>query len=97
MHPSWHSTGLVKPAEPQLNKYGIFPDPPANVSRLVVDQVLAGRSGQLFVPKDQERYKNNRGWPLWFRDVLQGYPWSGQFQREQFRFADPEKAGSIGL
>lgn len=86
VHPSWHSTGLVKPVEPQLNKLGIYADPASNVSRLVVAQVLAARSGRIFVPKDQERYANARAWPLWFRDVTMGYPWSKKWEREQLGF-----------
>ena len=81
-----------------LNKYGIFPDPASNVSDLIVNQVLAGRSGQIFVPKDQERYRNARSWPLWVQDVLAGYPWSkGEGAMERFRFGDPEGKGAEGI
>lgn len=97
VHPSWHSTGITKAAEPMLNKYGIYPDPASNVTDLIVEQVLAGRSGQIFVPKDQVRYKNARSWPLWLQDVLAGYPWRASTNDGGFRFGDEDGLGQEGI
>jgi all-trans-retinol dehydrogenase (NAD+) len=83
-----HTESSQKRAEPTLNAHGIYPDPASNVSNLVVEQVLAGRSGQIFVPKNQERYRNIRGWPLWAQDLLYGYVWKRGGNDGGFRFAD---------
>jgi all-trans-retinol dehydrogenase (NAD+) len=97
VHPSWHSTGITKAAEPQLAKYGIIPDPPTNVTDLIVEQVLAGRSGRIHVPKDQIRYENVRSWPLWVQDVLAGYPWKRGDRESGFRFGDEDGLGQEGI
>jgi all-trans-retinol dehydrogenase (NAD+) len=88
----------VKPHEKTLNSYGIFPDPASNVSDLIVEQVIAGRSGQIFVPADQERMKNVRAWPLWVQDLLYGYPWMNT-RPEAFAFGREEngRGNRLGL
>jgi len=73
VHPYWHATGIIKGAEKALNKHGIFPDPPSNVSNLVVEQVLKGRSGRLVVPKSEEGKTGLRNWPRWVQDLMFGY------------------------
>jgi all-trans-retinol dehydrogenase (NAD+) len=73
VHPSWHSTGILKGAEKELNKHGIFPDPPSNVSNLVLEQVLKGRSGRLIVPKSEEGKIGLRNWPIWIQDLIFGF------------------------
>ena len=78
VHPSWHATGII-PAErwKKLEKeMGVKPDPPVNVSRVVVEQVLKGKSGRLFVPKGKVWIASNRSWPLWLQDILKG-DWKG--------------------
>lgn len=70
MHPSWHSTAILKGNEDRLAKYGIYPDPAKNVSDEVVKQVVKGRSGRLVVPKHQEAFTNIRKLPIWFTDAL---------------------------
>ncbi|KAF1924639.1 NAD(P)-binding protein [Didymella exigua CBS 183.55] len=73
IHPSWHQTGILKNAGKDLiDKHGIVPDPPTRVSDVVVEQVLAGRSGRICVPKDQERYMGIRSWPRWAQDLAFG-------------------------
>ncbi|KAF3037743.1 hypothetical protein E8E11_001070 [Didymella keratinophila] len=73
IHPSWHQTGILKNAgKDLLDKHGIVPDPPSRVSDVVVEQVLAGRSGRVCVPKDQERHMGVRNWPRWAQDVVFG-------------------------
>jgi all-trans-retinol dehydrogenase (NAD+) len=73
VHPSWHATGILKGAEKALNKYGIYPDPPSNVSNLVVEQVLKGRSGRLCVPKSEEGKMGLRNYPMWVQDLMYGF------------------------
>jgi hypothetical protein len=84
VHPSWHQTGIIKGGEESLARYGIVPDPPSNVSDLVIEQVVAGKSGRLCVPKSEESKTGLRGWPRWAQDVLLGHVWP---RKGQFRFA----------
>ncbi|KAF3048118.1 hypothetical protein E8E12_010517 [Didymella heteroderae] len=77
VHPSWHQTGILKNAgKDLLDKHGIVPDPPSRVSDVVVEQVLAGRSGRVCVPKDQERHMGVRNWPRWAQDLVFGLVFS---------------------
>jgi all-trans-retinol dehydrogenase (NAD+) len=75
VHPSWHQTGIIKGGEEALAKQGIVPDPPKNVSDLVVKQVLSGKSGRLIVPKSEEGKTSLRHLPLWLQDILYGQVW----------------------
>jgi all-trans-retinol dehydrogenase (NAD+) len=84
VHPSWHQTGILKGGEASLAKFGIVPDPPSNVSDLIVKQVLNGKSGRLCVPKAEEGKTGVRGWPLWARDIALGLVWQ---RKGQFEFA----------
>ncbi|KIW89360.1 uncharacterized protein Z519_10214 [Cladophialophora bantiana CBS 173.52] len=70
VHPSWHATGIVKPVAAKLEQLGIKCDPASNVSDAVVEQVLAGRSGQIFVPRTEEGRAGLRNWPLWLQDAV---------------------------
>ncbi|KAF2750209.1 NAD(P)-binding protein [Sporormia fimetaria CBS 119925] len=72
VHPSWHSTGILKGQEDALKKHGIHPDPPSNVSNLVLKQVLKAKSGRLVVPASEEGKTGLRGYPVWLQDVLLG-------------------------
>ncbi|KAH7090695.1 hypothetical protein FB567DRAFT_298402 [Paraphoma chrysanthemicola] len=83
IHPSWHQTGILKGSEASLSKYGIIPDPPSNVSNVVIQQVLAGKSGKLCVPKSEESKTGLRGWPRWAQDVIYGQIWQ---RKDQFGF-----------
>ncbi|KAF2036262.1 NAD(P)-binding protein [Setomelanomma holmii] len=84
VHPSWHQTGILKGSEATLAKAGIVPDPPSNVSDLVVKQVLAGKSGRLCVPKSEEDKMGLRAWPRWAQDILYGHVWQ---RKGAFAFA----------
>jgi hypothetical protein len=72
VHPSWHNTAILggEANVKRLNKAGIFPDPASNVSDAVIEQVLANRSGQIFVPKGENGIAMTRSWPLWLQDVV---------------------------
>ncbi|OAK93678.1 NAD(P)-binding protein [Phaeosphaeriaceae sp. SRC1lsM3a] len=87
VHPSWHKTGILKGSETTLAKYGIIPDPPSNVSDLVVKQVLNGTSGRLCVPKSEEGKMGLRNWPMWMQDIMYGHVWQ---RKDQFSFAKTE-------
>jgi hypothetical protein len=90
VHPSWHATGILKGAEKALNKYGIYPDPPSNVSDLVVDQVLKGRSGRLIVPKREEGKTGLRNWPMWAQDLVYGFV--GKRKGDRFGFGKDDNS-----
>lgn len=70
VHPLWHATGMVKPHQNKLAKSGVPVDPPSNVSDAVVEQVLAARSGQIFMPRNTERMLVPRNFPIWIQDIL---------------------------
>lgn len=72
MHPSWHATGIVKAYEAKLASVGIKMDPASNVSDAVVEQVLAARSGRIFMPRRVEGQSKLREWPRWAQDSV-GY------------------------
>lgn len=81
VHPSWHDTGILAGVgtKTRLLEYGIIPDPAVNVSKAILEQVLAGRSGKIFVPKDQERMSKVRNMSLWTYDIVVKnvqLPWS---------------------
>ncbi|EAT85089.1 hypothetical protein HBI56_075370 [Parastagonospora nodorum] len=84
VHPSWHQTGILKGNEATIAKFGIVPDPPTNVSDLVVKQVLNGKSGRLVVPKSEESKTGLRNWPLWAQDIALGLVWQ---RKDSFGFA----------
>ncbi|KAJ9632534.1 uncharacterized protein PV06_02891 [Exophiala oligosperma] len=69
VHPSWHDTGIVKPFTRILKKNGVRMDPPSNVSDAVIEQVLSSRSGQIFMPRGEERGTHVRSWPVWLQDA----------------------------
>jgi hypothetical protein len=69
VHPSWHNTGITKPFDHILQKYGVRSDPASNVSDAIVEQVFASRSGQIFMPRSEEAKTSIRNWPIWLQDV----------------------------
>jgi hypothetical protein len=60
----------VKDHEGLLLKAGVKIDPASNVSDAIIEQVLAARSGQLFVPASEASNAGFRNWPLWLQDVV---------------------------
>lgn len=73
IHPTWHHTGILKNVgKDVLDANGIVPDPPTRVSDVVVEQVLAGRSGRVCVPENREQSMGVRNWPRWAQDVAFG-------------------------
>lgn len=45
-------------------------DPASNVSRAVVEQVVKGRSGRLYLPKSMESKADIQAKPLWVKDII---------------------------
>lgn len=83
VHPSWHATGIIKGMENALEKHGIRPDPPSNVSDQVVEQVLRARSGRLIIPGSEESKTRVRHWPRWTQDLMFGF--AGKRKENQLR------------
>ncbi|KAK5321052.1 hypothetical protein LTR70_004297 [Exophiala xenobiotica] len=86
VHPSWHATGIIKGFESKLAEHGIVADPPSNVAKAVVEQVLAHRSGQIFMPRSAESQSGTRRLPIWVQDVLLGNVQLNPFKTKQFTF-----------
>lgn len=84
VHPSWHATGIIKGFEGKLAEWGIKPDPPSNVANAVVEQVLAHRSGKIFMPRSAIAQSGTRQLPLWLQDWFLGNlvlnPWGKRDQ-----------------
>ena len=94
VHPSWHATGIIKGFEKRLEEYGIKPDPPSNVADAVIDQVLAHRTGKIYMPRTAEAQAGTRQLPLWVQDWALGLwtpnPFKGRKQ------ASAEATGIFG-
>lgn len=75
VHPGYHDTGIVKPVKDRLRAAGAPIDPAENVAIKVVERVLAGRSGQLILPRIEARWANWRAYPIWFQDWACGFAW----------------------
>ncbi|KAF2267776.1 NAD(P)-binding protein [Lojkania enalia] len=75
IHPTWHRTRIIKGFEKTLEKRGFAIHPAVNVSNVVVDQVLRGKSGRIHVPLSEESFASLRSWPLWLQDIVLGYAW----------------------
>jgi len=86
VHPSWHATGIIKGFESKLAEHGIVADPPSNVARAVVEQVLAHRSGQIFMPRSAEGQAGTRRLPIWVQDAFLGNVQLNPFKTRKFAF-----------
>jgi len=86
VHPSWHATGIIKGFESKLAEHGIIADPPSNVARAVVEQVLAHRSGQIFMPRSAEGQSGTRRLPIWVQDIFLGNVQLNPFKTRSFAF-----------
>ena len=53
-----------------MAKHGIKCDPASNVSDAVLEQVLAGRSGRIFMPRTEESKISLRVYPVWVQDAI---------------------------
>lgn len=84
MHPSWHATGIIKGFEGKLAEHGIVADPPSNVAKAVFEQVMAHRSGQIFMPRRVESQARTRILPIWVQDVLLGNVQLNPFKTKTF-------------
>lgn len=69
VHPSWHATGIVEPYKDRLAQAGVQFGAASDVSEAVIEQVLAARSGQVFVPRSAAATTRYRDLPIWVRDA----------------------------
>ena len=86
VHPSWHATGILKGFEKTLTEHGIVADPASNVAKAVVEQVLAHRSGQIFMPRSAENQAKTRRLPIWLQDVVLGNIQLNPFKKKVYLF-----------
>jgi len=66
-HPSWVRTPLIEP----LTSHPDFIEPVLeleDVSEAIVNQVLSGRSAQIFLPSKLSFVSSIRGWPSWLQE-----------------------------
>lgn len=66
----WARTALVKAWESTLdtNKAPVLE--PQEITDAVVQQVLSGKSGQLFLPNNTRLASGLSGWPTWMQEWL---------------------------
>ena len=70
VHPGWHATGMTARHRARMEKNGVKMAPASDVSDAVIEQVLAGRSGRIFMPRGEARHKMDRNWPFWLQDAV---------------------------
>lgn len=73
VHPTFHDTPMLGGFRDALRKSGMAIFPPENVSRMVVEQVLKGRSGKLYVPESFYSVSFIKMLAPWFGDVFFGH------------------------
>ncbi|TGO58304.1 hypothetical protein BOTNAR_0183g00140 [Botryotinia narcissicola] len=66
VNPGWVRTPLAEDIISQASFKDSYLQP-ETISNAVVDQVLAGRSGQIILPKDMSIIGTIRGWPWWIQ------------------------------
>ncbi|KAL6246145.1 hypothetical protein RBB50_007298 [Rhinocladiella similis] len=93
VHPMWARTPLIGSWEPGLARSRQAVLDPQDVASRVVAQVLAGRSGSVYVPEDSKRGALLRAVPDWIALILRGGFQSATDTAEGPR--DPEKVPSL--
>lgn len=73
VHPAFHDTPMINKFRTAVRKSGLALHPPENVSRKIVEQVLKGRSGKLYMPESQYYVSFLKMLPVWFSDMLLGH------------------------
>lgn len=64
---------MIKDFRNVLQKSGLTLHPAANVADKVVEQVLKGRSGKLFMPESDYYLSFVKALPIWAFDLLAGH------------------------
>ena len=59
----------MKQSKDKLATMGIRLDPASNVSNAIIEQVMAARSGKIFMPRSEEGRHGLSQWPLWASDA----------------------------
>lgn len=72
VHPTWANTPLLARVKDSLDKVKVEIIPPEDVVDVVVKQILSGKGAQLFIPPNQARQSNIRGWPNWLQELGRG-------------------------
>ena len=70
VHPSWVRTNIVKGFEDFIEKTGGRLMKPEMVGKLIVDQIVSCRGGQLIIPKHSSMLAGMRGWTNWVQEFL---------------------------
>ncbi|KAF2636490.1 NAD(P)-binding protein [Massarina eburnea CBS 473.64] len=96
VHPSWHATGIIKGVESTLRKHGVTLGVATDVSDRVVDRVLKGRSGILYIPSSHERLAGLRFLPTWTTDLVYGLVWKKK-QKESFLLGSSKETTLAGV
>jgi all-trans-retinol dehydrogenase (NAD+) len=74
VYPDFHDTPMIRHSVEALRKGGLPVYPPENVSEAVVEQVLKGRSGKLYIPEGRVYFLSFvRSWPEWFFHAFAGF------------------------
>lgn len=73
IHPGFHDTPMIKEFRTAVRRTGMPLYPAENVSRKVVEHVLQGRSGKLYVPESMYRLSFSKMLPVWFFDMFAGH------------------------
>lgn len=74
VHPEFHDTPMIQQFRTSLNRSGLKLYPAENVSTKVVEQVLQGRSGKLYMPERSAYHLSFiKALPTWFFDLIAGH------------------------
>lgn len=68
LHPDLHATGITQHRKAKMDKKGVTMAPASNITDAITEKVLASRSGQIFIPKNEARRKIVRSLPIWLQD-----------------------------
>lgn len=80
VHPNFHDTPMIRDFRQTFERSGLPIFPAENVSSKVVEQVLKGRSGKLFMPESDYYVSFIKALPHWCFDLIAGHiklAWTG--------------------
>jgi len=67
VHPMWARTAIIDSWEGSLAAAKTAVLSPEAIADRVVEQILSGRGGQVYVPASATNFSGLRGWPTWVR------------------------------
>ena len=65
VHPMWARTAIIDSWESSLSAAKTAVLSPVAIADRVVEQILSGRGGQIYVPASATNFSGLRGWPTW--------------------------------